>query len=350
MAERVLVVPTNRPDRFQDWLRAWGDRGGWDTVIVVEDALERSAPLRDVAAADPRVRHYSWKEIDEVLGDAAWIISRGDSAIRCFGLWSAWSRGAKWILTLDDDCYPLGTQGLAPTLFQEHEAATAGHRRWLSTLPGQRTRGLPYRNQGTLADVVANVGLWTGSGDPDAVQELTGYRHPCPMPRGNWVVPCGQYVPVCGMNLFLHRDAVPLFYFPPMGRGQPYRRFDDIWAGVIAKKCLDHLGWSLSVGEPFVDHRRAGNPFRNLVAEAPGIAANETFWASVDGALLAARDPAKVVRQVGAHLATDPDAYLARLGRALQTWAGLFGPAAVAGPDEAGYNGRGVTDHAPQLR
>jgi len=45
-----------------------------------------------------------------------------------------------------------------------------------------------------------------------------------------------------------------------MGEGQPYRRFDDIWFGVIAKRICDHLGWSIAVGDPHVHHGRCPTP------------------------------------------------------------------------------------------
>lgn len=327
---KVLVIPTNRPERLQDFFKAWQGRGDWDRVILVEDAPQRTifGGLIDHA--------FSWKEIDEQLGKDAWIISRRDSAIRCFGFLVAWKMGADYVLTLDDDCFPVPERYIGGTLFDHHIVLMKNQIVWRSTVQG-RTRGLPYKNFGRL-ETVANVGLWTGSGDPDAVCELAAGRAPdCILSEDSWIVPSNQLVPVCGMNLCIARRALPLFYFPLMGEGQPYRRFDDIWAGVIAKRCIDALGWNMSVGPPFVDHRRASDPIKNLVAEAPGIAANETFWQEFDEAVVrlpTTMSPRNLVQCIGYNLmkfetsklavGAGGHSYIAELGKALVIWSKLF--------------------------
>ncbi len=126
------------------------------------------------------------------------------------------------------------------------------------------------------------------------------------------------------MNLYIRHEAIPFMYFPFMGEGQPYKRFDDIWAGVIAKRALDLLGWHMSVGEPFVEHRRASDPFANLVKETPGIVANEMFWEAIDGIEVpSGKTPQDIVATLGRGLEGLEDAYLKRLGQALQVWARL---------------------------
>ena len=59
------------------------------------------------------------------------------------------------------------------------------------------------------------------------------------------------------MNLAFRRELVPLMYLPRMGDNTSFRRFDDIWGGVIAQKCLRHLGLLCSVGKPIVNHMKA---------------------------------------------------------------------------------------------
>ena len=315
---RALVIPSNRGDCLQDFFAAWGDRGGWDQVVVVEDNAERT--FRVPAGA----LHFSWREIDDLLGEDAWIFSRRDSAILCFGLLVAWHLGAEHVLTLSDDCFPGSRQKLAPTFFDAHLDALAGHSRWVSSVPGLRVRGIPYQNTGTLPNVVANVGLWEGHPDLDAIstfQTIAERAYPrYGLPCSNWIVPHGQYVPVCEMNLFISRQGLPLFYFPKQGEGSPYHRFDDIWAGVLAKRLCDHLGWRLSVGVPFVHHQRASDPFTNLVKEAPGIKLNETFWETVEGVRLSTESWGWSIKQMGHGLQESGDSYLAQLGKALHVW------------------------------
>lgn len=312
--KKTCVVPSCRAHSLAEWLRAWDGIGDWDELIVVEDGPR---PTFELPAA---VVHYCWQDVRDILGPSAWIVSRRDSAVRGFGLLMAYVRGAGLVVTLDDDCYPDGERPICAG----HLAAMESHPRWIESIPGMRTRGLPYRNRGRL-HVAANMGLWRGVPDLDAIQSLAsppaGDYTP---PAGSRVVPGRQYVPLCGMNLAVRREAIPLFYFPPMGEAQPYRRFDDIWAGVIAQKVLDHLGWSLAVGEPFVHHVRASDPLVNLVKEAPGIAAHEELWPAIDSAVLAARTPAACMDELGRHLVCRHDAYASRLGEALRVWASLF--------------------------
>jgi len=124
--------------------------------------------------------------------------------------------------------------------------------------------------------------------------------------------------------LLWKEEVTPLTYFALMGENSPYRRFDDIWFGVIFKKICDHLGLLISCGRPFVRHSRASDPLVNLVKEAPGVGFNETFWEKVDGIVLKAPSPAECMLEVGEGLQRLPDPYMAKLGKAIGVWAGLF--------------------------
>jgi hypothetical protein len=127
------------------------------------------------------------------------------------------------------------------------------------------------------------------------------------------------------MSLYFRREFAPLAYFPLMGAGQPYRRFDDIWFGIAAKHVADHLGWKISAGGPVVEHVRASNVFKNLAAEAPGIVANEHYWEAVASVKLTETTATGCVRELGEKLQNSDDAYVCRWGVALTVWAGLFG-------------------------
>jgi reversibly glycosylated polypeptide / UDP-arabinopyranose mutase len=292
---KALVVPTIRETRIK------------------EDNPTRTFDLKVE-------QHYSWQEIVESVGDAAWIFSRRDSAIRSFGFLAAYKNGADFILTLDDDCYPYNNE----SIIRKHIEAIVGHTRWSSSIPDMRTRGMPYRNKGHLSTVVANMGYWSGVPDLDSIQSISNPIRNFTPPTGNRLIPNGQYVPVCGMNLCFRREATPLMYFPLMGEGQPYRRFDDIWCGIIFKKIIDHLRWHLSVGQPFVEHIRASDDFVNLVNEAPGIKANETFWEEIDSIKLTGSTPYDCMLEVGEQLSYNKNEYIAKVGLAILTWISLF--------------------------
>ena len=288
----------------------------WD-IIVVEDQPTKSAALSGV-------RHYAWPDIDEALGDQSWIISRRDSAIRCFGLWLAHQSGYDYTFSLDDDCMPVTTP----------EDYIDGHLRNLNSTPiwtesalGQRTRGIPYGETAAI-NVALSHGLWMGNPDFDSVQSMLGASFD--LPQHTRVMPPSQYFPLCGMNFAFRREVTPLCYFPLMGINQPYRRFDDIWFGIIAQRAMRHLGYAITSGHPFVQHTRASDRFVNLVKEAPGIVANEEFWKIIENIPLSGTTCRDVMNEIGDRLTVitttseELGTYIKRLGSAITIWTGLF--------------------------
>jgi reversibly glycosylated polypeptide/UDP-arabinopyranose mutase len=125
------------------------------------------------------------------------------------------------------------------------------------------------------------------------------------------------------MNLAFRRELIPAMYFPLMGEGQPFDRFDDIWAGILVKKVLDTLGARACTGLPVVEHTRASNPLNNLVAEAPGILYNESFWRIVDSIPSEKSDTvAGIYDHLAGWLQSDSKlgSYLNTLGKAMFAW------------------------------
>ena len=306
----VLVVPTIRESIYK-FLQAWRSPI-WDEIVIIEDNPNKTFDLHDV-------HHFSWKEIEEDLGNDAWIISRRDSAIRSYGFLKAYQLGAENIFTLDDDCYPTMS---VESFVSKHIDNITNTPRWTETA-GCRTRGIPYDNLGTLPNVVISVGLWTGVPDYDSIQMFSDNTTDFKPPSGNRIMPYGQYFPLCGMNFAHQSRATPLCYFPLMGEGYMYRRFDDIWFGIIAKKICDHLGWSISVGEPHIHHTKESNKFSNLEREASGIRANEDFWMTIDNIKLTETCPADCMAEIGESIQSNRG-YKHRLGQALCIWAKLF--------------------------
>jgi hypothetical protein len=68
---------------------------------------------------------------------------------------------------------------------------------------------------------------------------------------------------------------------------------------------------------------KASDPFVNLVKEAPGIAANEWFWETIDAVKLTETTPADCMEELGIALDQEND-YLRKLGHAIQIWSSLF--------------------------
>jgi hypothetical protein len=203
-------------------------------------------------------------------------------------------------------------------------------------------RGLPYANAGTLRNIYVSMGLWVGHPDIDAVQVLarpsrrgtsgsSGARNDYGdgvLDRGlsSRLMPGDQYFPMCGMNLAFRREAACLMYFPPMGLNSPYSRFDDIWAGLVLQRICRHLRYGIVCGQPVVEHRRASDPFTNLIKEAPGIRANENMWEIIDAVDLLGSDALTCMREMGAALGNyrDGDGYVRRWGCAILEWCKLF--------------------------
>jgi reversibly glycosylated polypeptide/UDP-arabinopyranose mutase len=85
-------------------------------------------------------------------------------------------------------------------------------------------------------------------------------------------VPRGVQYSMCGMNLAFQRELIgPAMYFGLMGEGQPWGRYDDLWAGWCSKAICDHLGFGVKTGQPYIDHQKASNWQLNLAREANGL-------------------------------------------------------------------------------
>lgn len=312
----VLVVPSIRSESIKEFLGLWKElKESWDEIIVIEDNPQKTFDI-DVK------HHYSWNEIEKDLGENAHIISRRDSAIRSYGFLVAYRLGAEHIYSLDDDCHPVGD---IPYFCQKHLSNLNKSTKWTESILGMRTRGIPYKQLGVLNNVVFNMGLWRGVPDLDSIQTLSGGM---PLnfepPNTDRILPIGQYAPICGMNIAFKREVAVLSYFAPMGENQNFYRFDDIWFGIVLKKICDHLGLLISCGNPIIHHKRASDPFVNLVKEAPGIKANEEFWQIIDNTVLSAKSPKECLLEIAVNLGKQVDTYLQGYGRSLSLWASYF--------------------------
>jgi Reversibly glycosylated polypeptide len=315
--EAAVIVPTVREESLAGFLDAWENEMAAATIIVVEDAPERS-----FAIDRGNVLHFAWCDIEQELGDDAWVIPRGSGCIRSFGCLLAHRINVEMIVTLDDDTRPDPDH---PRFLDAHWARlqTAADPAWVSTLDAAHPRGMPYFTTSREAQVVLNHGLWTGVPDFDACTQLVASRVHISQAWSDRTIPRGSYFPMCSMNLAWRREFTPAMYFLLMGPEYPFDRFGDIWAGVIAKRIADHLGFAVNSGSPAIRHERMSNVFVNLAKESRGMASNETVWRAVDSVVLTAVDVAGAYRQLAEQLPLE-DSGFAELRRAMIAWAGLF--------------------------
>lgn len=336
----AIVIPTIREAAITRFLKEWNkiffDDNRFDTsLFIVEDNPKKSFAIGKTS----KIAHFSWKEIDSDLKNNSWIIPRRTDCIRSYGYYKAWLAKPDFIITLDDDCYPipgvdflgLHWQRLSNGLILEAE-------RWLSTTKASvRPRGLPYKQTtvttGKAGGVILNHGLWENVPDFDAYTQLR--RKKTSGLRGysiNQVIPHMRYFPMCGMNLAWKNEATPGLYFLLMGediagKGWGYHRFGDIWAGIIFKKISDSLGLAVSSGDPCIWHDRASNAQVNLTRERESRMANEDFWKVVDSADLKSKTFQGLYAEMATHLKTQlsTSPYWNKTSQAMIKWAELFG-------------------------
>lgn len=321
----VLVVPTVRQQCMREFLDAWEPEFAGHEMVVVEDNPERTFELRSSAA----ISHYCWRDIDERLGDQAWIVPRRTDCVRSFGYWEAWRRKPDMIVTLDDDCLPPkeGPHGFLQAHWRRLQQG-GEHDAWVSTTTGTFPRGVPYLARQRRARSVINHGLWTNVIDYDAITQLAQVRAPTPVDFPDQTIPRGAFYPMCGMNLAFRPEIAPAMYFLLMGRDWGVDRFGDIWCGLFSKRICDHLGLAVTSGSPTVHHARASNVWANLRKEATGMERNETLWRLADDTVLTASTASGCYRQLAAAVRAAGDAaqdgYLQKLGAAMEHWTDLF--------------------------
>ncbi|KAK2076195.1 putative UDP-arabinopyranose mutase 2 [Prototheca wickerhamii] len=273
-----IVIPTSAwaavvkdgTVRSLDFLEQWRPFFEPYHLIVIQDG----DPARTVGVP-PGFDYelYNRNDIERILGDKAWCISFKDSACR----------KKRYIYTIDDDCFVAKTpSGEDINALEQHirNLLTPSTPDFFNTLydpyaeGADFVRGYPFSMREGRPTAVSH-GLWLNIPDYDAPTQMVK-----PMERNTryvdavMTVPKGTLFPMCGMNLAFDREAIgPAMYFGLMGEGQPWGRYDDMWAGWCVKVVADHLGLGVKTGLPYIWHSKASNPFVNLRKEYKGI-----FW------------------------------------------------------------------------
>lgn len=328
----VVVIPTIRDLHcLEDW------RGEFDRpevqVLAVEDhdKHEIQVPLYKF---NP-IRVYSRNDVNADLHKKAWIFPKFSSARRSYGIWKAWQLHPDMIVTLDDDCFPE-----RPDYFLKEHWNNLQYKvclGWTTSIPQTERvnfapRGYPYLPRNKF-EIMVSHGLWSNVPDLDAPTQLTNPDLRMREVTTRKLITLYNYFPMCGMNLAFKPQVADLMYFGLQGPEWPFQQFDDIWAGIVAKKILDINAFGVVSGCPSVRHDRASNVYKNLEAQTPGITVNEKFWVWVDEILVDKSDEKylgpelnyiyREIAKVAEATKVYPE-YFKKLAEAAQIWTSLF--------------------------
>lgn len=320
----AVVIPTIRNLEFlSHWKREFSDCLG----IIVEDRQKKE--VETPSKYFKKTLHYTWQDIDFELGKNSWIISRRNAGVRSFGFIKALEAGADIIITLDDDCYPVKDQSFLGEHIENLQMKAPSD--WYGSYPHRKypyTRGFPYGVRGKY-EVVVSHGLWINIIDLDAKTHIKN-KNPKVFDRFPLAqfVPREYFFPLCSMNLAFKAKITPIMYFPPMGHDNEgklwgFDRFDDIWAGVLAKKIIDHLGLAAISGSPYVEHRQKSSVLTNLKKEKTGIKANEDFFRSVKMVDLKSRSINGCYEELAEKIKLPNRTYFKKLKQAMAIWANI---------------------------
>ena len=191
------------------------------------------------------------------------------------------------------------------------------------TEPPGLERGFPVDHQ-RAAIPLLHVGLWRGNPDLWASTQATpeSRRAAASVCYREGVIPRGRFAACSSMNLSFSAHLAPAMWFGLQGRAHGFDRFGDIWAGVMAKKILDHLGGALTVGGPYVNHTRASDLEESLAKEKAGLPYHRIYWEMIDRLTLRTTTVSDCVLEIADELAR-MGVYFATLARGYRRWVEL---------------------------
>lgn len=319
MTDAVIVVPNHLP--HLDFLAEWREQLADVPIVVVQDIGAK--PRRPSGYSSVVIVDH--QDVADELGDDAWIIPTQTSACRSYGYLLAWRQQPEVIITLDTDCYPDDSDLVGGHLENLESTATLDWVNSTSTFPF--FRGHPYQIR-DAAPVVLSHGLWSEVPDLDAATQLHMPDLRLAPAEETATIPRWNFFPMCGMNLAWRSELTPAMYFGLFGPEYGFDQYDDIWAGVLVKKILDHLGWAAVSGYPSVRHARQSDVFVNLRKQAPGLEMNEHFWRAVRAMELSGTTVVDCYRELVNGLPEaivgEPDGWLGKFKKAASIWVELF--------------------------
>jgi reversibly glycosylated polypeptide/UDP-arabinopyranose mutase len=326
-SEIDIVVPSIRDLTFlQHWKRYFF---GLHLIIIQDGDPDVQLTIPDWVDYEL----YNRRDIEAALGPQhSWIISKKDASIRNFGFLVS---RKPYIYTVDDDCLP--SPGIDPVREHLRNLKRNSTPYFFNTLydpyrgGSDFVRGYPYSLRTGVRTAISH-GLWLNVPDYDAPTQLLK-----PHERNKYLVdatvtiPHGTYYPMCSMNVAFDRVLIGAAFMQGlMGDGQPWARYDDMFAGWASKACADRLGYGVKSGQPYIIHNKASNPFTNLKKEYVGLYWQEElirFFIDLDNPThepqTASECYVNLAKEIRIKFA-GKHPYFERLSSSMETWAMLF--------------------------
>jgi hypothetical protein len=320
------VVPSCREAQAVECVHEWASewRAHDVRLYVVEDGPARSFRLGPCDGV--QMAHLCWADAPAGMLDCITVRSPG---CRQIGFWHAYQNACDVIVTLDDDVRPIADEQLFARFA---EILTTGLTLWVDPLQNYRSRGFPLHNTGRVP-IAFHAGAFFGVPDVDGETQLAHQAEFAARPpeyvRRPTIVPPGQLMPVNGGICGWQRALTPYVHYALWDTDLEYRRFDDIWMGIILKHILDLAGLRMSYGPPGALHVRASDAERNAVLERGAKSWNEQFWEALALAVAARRSSGELgldaawAEVVGA-LDRTGNAWAAREAAAMRAWRRFF--------------------------
>lgn len=267
-----IVTPSIRSLVF---LNEWREFFQGFHIIVIQDG-DPTVHLEIPQWVDYEL--YNRNDIKEALGEEDWIISSKDASIRNFGFMVS---KKPYIYTIDDDCLPAKDKYgniVNPIASHLQNLMAPANPYFFNTLydpfatNSDFVRGYPYSLRAGVPTAISH-GLWLFTPDYDAPTQLLKPEER----NSNYLdmvqtIPHKILYPMCSMNVAFSRELIgPAFMQGLMGEGQPWARYDDMFAGWASKVVADHLGVGVKSGKPYIYHNTLSNPFINLKKEYKGL-------------------------------------------------------------------------------
>lgn len=188
----------------------------------------------------------------------------------------AYTEGYDTIIRIDDDNFPCegvdffgGHSGVGNISERTVVKSANGWFNVCETLEEENgvnfyPRGFPFTERWNKPEVtttrevsrlVINAGLWLGDPDVDAITRLcrpvNATRFKSEMYGDSFTLAKGTWCPINTQNTAFAREVIPAAFVSPFAG-----RYDDILSGYFLRKLVDHMGDSVSFGQPLLNQIR----------------------------------------------------------------------------------------------